>query len=1078
MKEMTLMKTLTKIKLINWHGFYDETINIQGSTLITGDNGCGKSTLLDAIYFLLSGGEDNKFNAAANENANRNLTTYMRGKTGTEGKEFLRPESNIISHIALEFYDNVSKQYFVVGVVLEIQDSKPKVGRSFYHIPNYMLTDDIFFNETDSSRNILNFRALEKRLGRDRVNSLDFPTDSRDNIRKNLYSILELDKKKYYELLPKAIAFKPIPDVSDFVYKFLLPENEVNIESIRATIHTYNELQAKIKDETAKKETLEKIVELGDKYKKISEEIEILQGYKIQKQYVNYKNKLDKAQESQRRIQMELESIDNKIDEYKKEISRIEKIIWELEHNAAMEALRKVEEDLDAEQAKERTLKEEEAKLNNWILSEIDIAELLQIKVKFQNYIKGRDFPSLITAIELYKKEYDEKLLLIHDSISDYKGKIEQLTGEKTELLKEQGKLEKGLPSYNHAVSSLIEVIESGIYDSTGEKIRAIPLCELIDVAEGQEAWRNALEGYLNTRRFDLFVPEKYYDKALNLYEKYKFEKGISGVGLVNVAKIKEQPCASDSLAAKILTENSNALKYVNFLMGDVICVENENELKKYERSITKTVMVYQNKASRQTKKEVYATPYIGTEALRIRLKTVTEKLKGVEDELRAALVGKTEQEALRRRVIQSSYKSIIDSKDVWTLHDQAKIMIASLKYQLNEIKKSTNSLIPKLEGHRAFKQDFEDKKMEAEARKETLLEERANAKRDEKDELEKIQQLESIVEVLNSNLVLLKKVNEFATTHALSIKESEDAIQNINKEIEKIKSKLPSLMGAYIERFSFDATAEIDSLNSFYQEYNQVVSRDLSKHLDRLQEVKQEAVIAFQNSYIAEIRRHIIDEKRNIEKLNDILKNKPFGADGEVYRFKIDKSADKSFGDYYDVFMSNQDYQAVDLFTAQLSDKNYNLMQDLFAQLTKEDTEGEYIRKYTDYRKFMSYDIQITNKRGEVSCFSKINKEKSGGETQTPFYVIIAASFDQLMQQSYGRKSPGCIVMLDEAFNNMDEAHIDSMMQYFSSLNIQPIIVVPTQRAKTIMPYVSTTIALVKKRNRMLPKSVYKEEL
>ena len=102
------------------------------------------------------------------------------------------------------------------------------------------------------------------------------------------------------------------------------------------------------------------------------------------------------------------------------------------------------------------------------------------------------------------------------NSISDYKGKIEQLTGEKTEMLKEQGKLEKGLPSYNHAVSSLIEVIESGIYDSTGEKIRAIPLCELIDVAEGQEAWRNALEGYLNTRRFDLFVPEEYYDKSVD----------------------------------------------------------------------------------------------------------------------------------------------------------------------------------------------------------------------------------------------------------------------------------------------------------------------------------------------------------------------------------------------------------------------------------------------------------------------------------------------------------------------------------------------------------------------------------
>lgn len=1078
MREMILMKTLTKIKLINWHGFYDETINVQGATLITGDNGCGKSTLLDAIYFLLSGGEDNKFNAAANENANRNLTTYMRGKTGTEGKEFLRPESNIISHIALEFCDNANKQYFVVGVVLEIQESKPKVGRSFYHIPNSKLTDNIFFNETDSGRNILNFRALEKKLGREHINSLDYPTDSRDNIRKNLYSILELDRKKYYELLPKAIAFKPIPEVSDFVYKFLLPENEVNIESIRSTIHTYNELQAKIKDETAKKEALEKIVELGDKYKQLSAEIDILTGYKIYKQHASYNQKLNKARESQRLIQVELDREEQKILEYAKEIEKVVERIWELEHNAAIEALIKAESELDAEQVKADDLKNEEIKLNGWIIKEADIAELLQIKAKLQHYIKERDFASLVSALQSYKNEYDEKLSLLLDSISAYKRKIEELTVQQSSLLQEKEKLEKGLPHYNDSVTALIDVIEDGIYTLTGEKIRAIPLCELIDVAEGCEEWRNALEGYLNTRRFDIFVPEACYDRALNLYEKYKFEKGISGVGLVNVAKIKQQSCEPNSLAEKIITENANARKYVNYLMGNVICVESEDELKRYERSITRTVMVYQNKASRQTKKEVYATPYIGTEALRIRLEAVTQKIKEIEDDLNVALNENAGKEALRRQVIQSCYNSIISARDVWSLYDQTKATIASLKSQLSEIKKSANSLIPKLDGHRVIKQGLEEKKAAAETKKEKLLEDRTNAKRDEADVLGKIQQLEPLYEVLNRDLVLLKKVQEFASTVVLSIKESEDSIQTKNAELGKVGRNLPVLMSKYIERFAFDATAEIDSLNSFYQEYNQVVSRDLSQHLDRLQEVKQEAVIAFQNSYIAEIRRHIIDEKRNIDKLNKILENKPFGSDGEIYRFKIDKSVDKAFGDYYDVFMSNQDYQAVDLFTAQLSDKNYNLMQDLFAQLTKEDTEGKYIREYTDYRRFMSYDIQITNKRGEVSYFSKINKEKSGGETQTPFYVIIAASFDQLIQQSYGRKSPGCIVMLDEAFNNMDEAHIDSMMQYFSSLNIQPIIVVPTQRAKTIMPYVSTTIALVKKRNRMLPKSVYKEEV
>jgi uncharacterized protein YPO0396 len=132
-------------------------------------------------------------------------------------------------------------------------------------------------------------------------------------------------------------------------------------------------------------------------------------------------------------------------------------------------------------------------------------------------------------------------------------------------------------------------------------------------------------------------------------------------------------------------------------------------------------------------------------------------------------------------------------------------------------------------------------------------------------------------------------------------------------------------------------------------------------------------------------------------------------------------------------------------------------------------------MRQYTDYRQFMSYDIKITNKHNETSYFSKINKEKSGGETQTPFYVIIAASFDQIIHGGYGQSSVGCIVILDEAFNNMDESHINSMMAYFLQLDIQPIIAVPPQRAKTIMPYVDTTIGLIKIKDRVIPRQQIK---
>ena len=48
------MKTLTRVKLINWHRFTNTTIEFGASTLLSGENGAGKSTLLDAIQFVVT----------------------------------------------------------------------------------------------------------------------------------------------------------------------------------------------------------------------------------------------------------------------------------------------------------------------------------------------------------------------------------------------------------------------------------------------------------------------------------------------------------------------------------------------------------------------------------------------------------------------------------------------------------------------------------------------------------------------------------------------------------------------------------------------------------------------------------------------------------------------------------------------------------------------------------------------------------------------------------------------------------------------------------------------------------------
>lgn len=119
----------------------------------------------------------------------------------------------------------------------------------------------------------------------------------------------------------------------------------------------------------------------------------------------------------------------------------------------------------------------------------------------------------------------------------------------------------------------------------------------------------------------------------------------------------------------------------------------------------------------------------------------------------------------------------------------------------------------------------------------------------------------------------------------------------------------------------------------------------------------KWKSTIAISQTHISEIRRHIWDEKKNINKLNRVLAQRPFGPDGEVYQFQIGRSLEREFGEYYDIFIGTEDFDYKDLFTAQLTEKNAALMQELFDKLTstsRSDLQEKIIKDYTDYRKFI----------------------------------------------------------------------------------------------------------------------------
>ena len=340
------------------------------------------------------------------------------------------------------------------------------------------------------------------------------------------------------------------------------------------------------------------------------------------------------------------------------------------------------------------------------------------------------------------------------------------------------------------------------------------------------------------------------------------------------------------------------------------------------------------------------------------------------------------------------------------------------------------------------------------------------------------LQQLPPIPEVIDDNIEkirqrYLKKYNKKYETmqNNLLIR-----IRDLEKDVDRENGKLEWAMKSFNHEFKVGFGETIDSIEMYLQLYYKLRDIEIVKRQDDVRNARRKCEQSFQESFISRLNEKINQAKKDIKDLNKGLQGKNFN--GDSYEFEVNPSRRKEYRRYYDIITSNQQYNSDDLFVTTLSNENRLIMDELFNQiaLLDEDESGEkLLQKYTDYREYLDYDIKITHENGDFTKFSKVNREKSGGETQTPFYVVIASSFEQLIKNRVDEDS-GCVVLFDEAFNNMDEPRIEAMMKFYSELNVQIILAVPPTRAATIMPYVDTTLAIIKDNDYSFVESVIHE--
>jgi uncharacterized protein YPO0396 len=230
----------------------------------------------------------------------------------------------------------------------------------------------------------------------------------------------------------------------------------------------------------------------------------------------------------------------------------------------------------------------------------------------------------------------------------------------------------------------------------------------------------------------------------------------------------------------------------------------------------------------------------------------------------------------------------------------------------------------------------------------------------------------------------------------------------------------------------------------------------------------RESALEQFQNDFLNKLMASVKQVQDQVKNLNRALRNAHFGKD--QYQFRVDRNPD--YAEYYDMIMAPEHLEGESgLFALPFQQKYGPLVEDLFSRIVaSDDTQlnarkqselQQNIDRYTDFRTYLKFDLETTDQNGDKMLLSQTLSTNSGGETQTPFYIAILASFAQLYRvndhSSFGNTVR--LVVFDEAFSKMDDDRIIESIRLLRKMHLQAIISTPPDKIQYIMPEADRTL-------------------
>lgn len=1122
------MKLLTRLRLINWHYFSNITVRFDQINFLTGENAAGKSTLIDAMQVVLLGDTSGRiFNKAASEKSGRTIKGYLKGEIGDEGEGVYRYLRNgrFTSYICLEFHDDVLDSYFTLGIVFDVYEDGSEQHHFFLIKDQFIACDFCALGVPLDYKGLLDY--CRQNYASNEFTFFETNAQYQMMLKEQFGNI----KDKYFTLFKKAVSFTPITNIEQFITEYVCDvPSEINIRSMQENISQYKklELQANLMEEKITR--LEAIHKAYEDVKKCLDENAIA---KYISQRVKYQLKLDLIKNYQRDLEaneLKLKENNQKIIDIDEEIKAFQEKKEQLIASKVSSSSYQLNKDLENARNKaeenikniEKMMEEDLKKLSSYLLAFKNEATVLKLGIdslskenEYKNHKallelndSASELENIATSLlnkctnkELLSKDdlmnFKEVAFEFKDKASENYGYFKNIvSSEITYLAQEKERLKDSSLSngkmYDYNLTQVRLQLKHALEDRFNKVVDVSFYSDLIDIKDPK--WVKAIEGFIYNQKVNLFVDEEYYEVANEILPNIMKRNNYYRTGLVDTARLKEASLKVDasSLADLIETDHEGARLYSDFLLGKMMQCETFEEARNSGRGLTPNCIGYRNYASFVIPSHHYQYPLIGRK-VSLSQKEEREKeykrresIHTILDQF-VSILGKISKEemmntneselfiahlldfealpALKENLAHYNEELASGASQEIIIIDQ---QIANIEHDIEALNGERQNLLVEKGRLAASSQSISEEKIPLEMKNANIISDDIKQEFDEDF-------------IHNVALPIFNDELNHGKTLADIRQEYEELLTKGQYHLRNATSKLNELRKDYIVdyKLSYDITrSDNDDFEKDLYNFKEV---KLPEYRNKIAAAYEKATKEFKDDFIFKLKTSIDSARSQIDELNEALKGAQFGADS--YQFTV--SPAPQYKEYYDMITDDlllNFGQDDSLYLEKYKDIMNHLFKMIGDVENGKDADAslaQNVEKFTDYRTYLLFDLVVSHQGRKVYSLARNIKKASGGETQTPFYISILASFSQLyrVHGSGATTNTLRLVIFDEAFSKMDRNRIIESIRILKSFGLQVILSAPPEKISDISKLVDMTLLVSRGKNRSFVDSFSKNK-